>query len=90
MPRPLSERLLKRKVAWWGWYSRNSIVIIFEGRGLGIVNLETNEYRPVRTWRVEARNRIAALATKPALGMTLGLVLELARRELQGERRELG
>ncbi len=79
MPRKLSERMLKRRVARWGPIYKNHIVVVFEDGKIAIVDPTTETYSSVRAWNPWIRDSYARQARHHADGATLAEVLQLAK-----------
>lgn len=79
MPRKLSDRMLKRKVKKWGWYSRRLIIIVFRDGKMALVNPLDETYSSIRAWNPWIREQYIRTASNRADGATLAEVLATAR-----------
>ena len=79
MPRKLSERMLKRRVARWGPIYKNHIVVVFQDGKIALVNPLDETYSSIRAWNPWIREGYLRTANIRADGATLAEILQLAR-----------
>lgn len=97
--RRISDRMMRRRVERWGWYSERLLVVVFSDGKMAFVDPAEEKYSSIRAWNAWIRNEYARLANIHAEGLTLGDVVRLARARMgvrqnrlrsEGARGELG
>lgn len=59
MPRVLSRQMLKRKIKRWGYYNKNTIIIVYDNDKIALV-YKDGMYKSVKAWN--PRNRTFYIA----------------------------
>jgi len=75
--RPLSPRMLSRRVRAWGPWGPQSIIVVFEDGKLAIVNPAKREYTSVRAWNPAVRAELRAAARHAWNGTLAELLAKL-------------
>jgi len=76
--RKLSKRMLKRKVARWGWYG-SKIIVEFQDGKLALVDPAKREYSSIRAWNPFNRLHYLAHAKRSFHGRLEELIERVAR-----------
>lgn len=77
--RPLTNRMLKRRVAKWGYlssYTKELIVVVFEDGKMALVDVETMKYSSIRAWNLQTRDYYSRIAGIEARDTTLADLID--------------